>query len=218
MSASKPDPHTFSVLRFCFSVFLCRAASTSHKGPFEWERGCPGNPVIGFLCIHVRKTAKNSHIVDLQHDLAVYFLLYHPFIITLWLTKSPHRSTCRDGHSKVDDARDQDGQERPSGNRQLRVLEERQSGRSFHLHFILHPHHFVHVCVNMSVVGKKSSLTARSPEMLAPAKIPVAAGKKIENTEKKVWSRKAGPMFSIIMSPEDDGKRNSRTKHKQISW
>lgn len=30
-------------------------------------------------------------------------------------------------------------------------------------------------------------LTARSPDMLAPAKIPVAAGKKMENTEKKDW-------------------------------
>ena len=47
-------------------------------------------------------------------------------------------------------------------------------------------------------------LTERSPEMLAPAKIPVAAGKKMENTEKNVSSRKSGPMFSIIMAAEEE--------------
>ena len=31
-----------------------------------------------------------------------------------------------------------------------------------------------------------TELTLRSPEMLAPAKIPVAAGKKMENIEKKL--------------------------------
>ena len=41
-------------------------------------------------------------------------------------------------------------------------------------------------------------LTARSPEMLAPARIPVAAGKKMANTEKNVSSSlKSGPKFSI---------------------
>lgn len=44
-------------------------------------------------------------------------------------------------------------------------------------------------------------LTARSPEMLAPARIPVAAGKKMAKTEKKVSSRKSGPMFSHIIEP-----------------
>lgn len=40
-------------------------------------------------------------------------------------------------------------------------------------------------------------LTARSPEMLAPARIPVAAGKKMANTEKNVSSSlKSGPRFS----------------------
>lgn len=38
--------------------------------------------------------------------------------------------------------------------------------------------------------------------MLAPARIPVAAGKKMANTEKNVSSRKSGPMFSHIILPE----------------
>lgn len=45
-------------------------------------------------------------------------------------------------------------------------------------------------------------LTARSPEMLAPARIPVAAGKKMAKTEKNVSPRKSGPMFSHKMEPE----------------
>jgi len=41
-------------------------------------------------------------------------------------------------------------------------------------------------------------ITRKSPEMLAPARIPVAAGKKIENTEKKLSPfRKAGVKFSM---------------------
>ena len=40
--------------------------------------------------------------------------------------------------------------------------------------------------------------------MLAPAKIPVAAGKKMENTEKNVSPRKSGPMFSIMMAAEEE--------------
>ena len=44
-------------------------------------------------------------------------------------------------------------------------------------------------------------LTVRSPEMLAPAKIPVAAGKKMANTEKKLSSSlKSGPTFSRKMA------------------
>ncbi len=44
-------------------------------------------------------------------------------------------------------------------------------------------------------------LTARSPDILAPARIPVAAGKKMAKTEKKDSSSlKSGPMFSIIIA------------------
>lgn len=40
--------------------------------------------------------------------------------------------------------------------------------------------------------------------MLAPARIPVAAGKKMANTEKKVSSsRKSGPRFSRKMEAAD---------------
>lgn len=40
-------------------------------------------------------------------------------------------------------------------------------------------------------------LTARSPDIFAPARIPVAAGKKMANTEKNVSSSlKSGPRFS----------------------
>ena len=68
-------------------------------------------------------------------------------------------------------------------------------------------------------------LTARSPEMLAPAKIPVAAGKKMENTEKNVFSpRKSGPMFSIIMAAEEEDEEihgheaNVERENRQSSW
>ena len=45
-------------------------------------------------------------------------------------------------------------------------------------------------------------LTARSPDMLAPARIPVAAGKKMENTEKNDSpSRKSGPQLSLKTLP-----------------
>ena len=44
-------------------------------------------------------------------------------------------------------------------------------------------------------------LTFKSPEIFAPAKIPVAAGKKIENVEKKVSPRKSGPIFSTKVGP-----------------
>lgn len=53
-------------------------------------------------------------------------------------------------------------------------------------------------------------LTARSPEMLAPARIPVAAGKKMAKTEKKVSSRKSGPMFSHMMVPDKKFKRQRK--------
>lgn len=53
-------------------------------------------------------------------------------------------------------------------------------------------------------------LTVRSPEMLAPAKIPVAAGKKMANTEKNVSSSlKSGPKFSNRIDAEgEDNQRN----------
>lgn len=38
--------------------------------------------------------------------------------------------------------------------------------------------------------------------MLAPARMPVAAGKKMAKTEKNVSPRKSGPMFSHIIEPE----------------
>lgn len=38
--------------------------------------------------------------------------------------------------------------------------------------------------------------------MLAPARIPVAAGKKMAKTEKNVSPRKSGPMFSHMIEPE----------------
>ena len=45
--------------------------------------------------------------------------------------------------------------------------------------------------------------TLRSPEMLAPARMPVAAGKKMEKTLKKVsFSEKSGGKFSLNNSPE----------------
>lgn len=50
----------------------------------------------------------------------------------------------------------------------------------------------------------QGDFTARSPEMLAPARMPVAAGKKMAKTEKNVSSRKSGPMFSHMIEP--DGK------------
>lgn len=58
--------------------------------------------------------------------------------------------------------------------------------------------------------GAESKLTVRSPEMLAPARIPVAAGKKMANTEKKDSSLKSGPRFSRKMAAS--GKRSSKVK------
>lgn len=49
-------------------------------------------------------------------------------------------------------------------------------------------------------------LTARSPEMLAPARMPVAAGKKIAKTEKKVSPLKSGSKFSTRI-PAEKGNR-----------
>ena len=45
------------------------------------------------------------------------------------------------------------------------------------------------------------NFTFRSPDMLAPARMPVAAGKNMENTEKKLFpSVNAGLRFSINTS------------------
>jgi hypothetical protein len=45
--------------------------------------------------------------------------------------------------------------------------------------------------------------TLRSPEILAPARTPVAAGKNIANTEKKLLpSVKCGPKFTEKLSSE----------------
>lgn len=49
--------------------------------------------------------------------------------------------------------------------------------------------------------------------MLAPARIPVAAGKKMANTEKNVSSSlKSGPRFSMKMAA---GRQKSRQKYRQ---
>lgn len=62
--------------------------------------------------------------------------------------------------------------------------------------------------------------------MLAPARMPVAAGKKMAKTEKNVSFRKSGPMFSHMMEPErakdsesrEDGcvKRNESPSKERI--
>lgn len=49
-------------------------------------------------------------------------------------------------------------------------------------------------------------LTARSPEMLAPARMPVAAGKKMAKTEKKVSPLKSGIKFSSMIPAVKDRK------------
>lgn len=57
-----------------------------------------------------------------------------------------------------------------------------------------------------------SKTTFRSPEMLAPARMPVAAGKNMENTEKNVSSRKLGVKFSkkILALKKKDKTLSSR--------
>lgn len=73
-------------------------------------------------------------------------------------------------HRDVRHGRDQDREESSFRDRMLRVLKQRQ----------LSP-------TNRPGTGM-AALTSRSPDMFAPAKIPVAAGKKMANTEKKFWS------------------------------
>ena len=51
--------------------------------------------------------------------------------------------------------------------------------------------------------------TFKSPEMLAPAKIPVAAGKKTEKTVKKVSPWKLGAKFSTNVVAMRNMKFNS---------
>lgn len=64
-----------------------------------------------------------------------------------------------------------------------------------HLHLALHLTQRAFIIIILP-------LTFKSPEILAPARIPVAAGKNIENTEKKSWpSRKSGCKFSANTSP-----------------
>lgn len=46
--------------------------------------------------------------------------------------------------------------------------------------------------------------------MLAPARIPVAAGKKMAKTEKNVSPRKSGPMFSHMIEPEQKVSNKSK--------
>lgn len=53
--------------------------------------------------------------------------------------------------------------------------------------------------------------------MLAPARIPVAAGKKIAKTEKNVSPRKSGPMFSHMMEPEGKIEYTVYTVKKQLN-
>lgn len=43
--------------------------------------------------------------------------------------------------------------------------------------------------------------------MFAPARMPVAAGKKMAKTEKKVSPLKSGNKFSNKMAAEQDGKK-----------
>lgn len=71
----------------------------------------------------------------------------------------------------------------------------------------------VHYCVTLREVAINScdiptpdaDLTLRSPEILAPAKIPVAAGKKMANTEKKFSpSVNLGPKFSTKTVPVNE--------------
>jgi hypothetical protein len=42
----------------------------------------------------------------------------------------------------------------------------------------------------------------RSPDMFAPARMPVAAGKKMANTEKNVSFVNCGPQFSLNSDPK----------------
>lgn len=69
-------------------------------------------------------------------------------------------------------------------------------------------------------------LTLRSPEMLAPARMPVAEGKKMENIPKKLPSapRQSGTRFWTKMSPgkprpESGWHRKARPSHwAQPGW
>lgn len=64
------------------------------------------------------------------------------------------------------------------------------------------PFHF-HIFKSLLILTSAPLLTLRSPEMLAPASIPVAAGKNTLNTEKKDSPpRKSGNKFCLKTSPE----------------
>lgn len=60
-------------------------------------------------------------------------------------------------------------------------------------------------------------LTLRSPEILAPAKIPVAAGKKMANTEKKFSpSVNLGPKFSTKIVPVNEIVTSIKENHLSV--
>ena len=53
--------------------------------------------------------------------------------------------------------------------------------------------------------NKLFMLTCKSPDIFAPARMPVAAGKNMANTEKKpLPSLKSGPKLSTKTSPEKE--------------
>lgn len=60
--------------------------------------------------------------------------------------------------------------------------------------------------------------TSKSPEMLAPARMPVAAGKKMANTEKKPSSPlNSGPKFSANMDAANKQTRKGKMWTFQVS-
>lgn len=61
--------------------------------------------------------------------------------------------------------------------------------------------------------------TFKSPEMLAPARMPVAAGKKMANTEKKVSPpRKSGGKFSMKIFALKRRRETNRWKYLHFSF
>lgn len=67
---------------------------------------------------------------------------------------------------------------------------------------------FRNLCTTAATDSYVMALTRKSPEMLAPARIPVAAGKKMANTEKKSsFPLKSGGKFSKkIFAVREGGK------------
>lgn len=61
------------------------------------------------------------------------------------------------------------------------------------------------------------ALTLRSPEMLAPARMPVAAGKKMAKTEKNVSpSRNSGRKFSFAIDSVSERNEGLRMENRTI--